>query len=272
MSVDDALKDAYKYKSGGKSGFLSGPKKYIQLSERANKKKLKKLLEAEFGSFGGVGIGSSDSGSDSSTSKSSSGEKVDQEVLNVPSGTVALVGDSQAGGGLGKWIKNRFSISSERVCRKDGGHSVTVVNKPNFNSSIKDAELVILTLGGHPSNKESNCRSILNKIYELAPNATIVWIGGPPAFEPKSSNSMVSKEESSNKYWKKKRESRCKRNEKVIKPVVKAHTKQPTYFINPCDDLTIDSYKPGKGDGIHVPTGFGDFLEKYLGGSTPMIS
>ena len=83
---------------------------------------------------------------------------------------------------------------------------------------------------------------------------------------------MVSKDENSTKYWKKKRDSRCKRNEEVIKPVVLAHTKQKTYFINPCNDLTIDNYKPGSGDGIHVPSGYGDFLEKYLGGSTPMIS
>jgi len=227
----------------------------------------------DFGAFGGVGFSSTGSTSkSSSTATNFSSDKVDRGVLNVKPGSVALIGDSQVGNGLGKWIKNRFSVGNERVCMLVGGHAGTVVNQSNFSSSVKDAELVILTLGGHPSNKKSNCMSILNKIYELAPNASIVWIGGPPAFEPKSSNSMVSKKESSDKYWLAKRDSRCERNEKVIRPVVKAHTKQPTYFINPCKDLTVDNYKPSSGDGIHVPSGHGNFLSKYLGGSTPMIS
>lgn len=225
-----------------------------------------------FGSFGGVGIGNDTTSISNKKSTKFSSEKVNRSVLNVPSGAVALIGDSQVGRGLGKWIKNRFSIGNERVCMLSGGHAGTVVNQSNFSNSIKDAELVLLTLGGHPSNKASNCKSILDKIYELAPNASIVWIGGPPAFEPSSNNSMVSKEESSEKYWLKKRESRCKRNEEVIKPVVKAHTKQPTYFINPCSDLSVENYKPRSGDGIHVPTGYGKFLSKYLGGSTPTIS
>lgn len=226
------------------------------------------LTEADFGSFGGVGIGGKNNGVSSKSGKN----KVNKDILNVSRGSIALVGDSQVGNGLGIWIKNRFNIGKERVSMLVGGHAGTVVNQPDFGSTIKDADLVILTLGGHPSNKVANCRVILNKIYELAPNASIVWIGGPPAFEPTSSNSMVSKDPNSDNYWQKKRNSRCERNEKVIRSVVNSHTKQPAFFINPCNDLSINDYKPSSGDGIHVPTGYGDFLDKYLGSSTPMIS
>ena len=52
-----------------------------------------------------------------------------------------------------------------------GGHAGTVVNQPSFSKAVKDAELVMITLGGHPSNKNSNCRELLNKIYELAKDA-----------------------------------------------------------------------------------------------------
>ena len=265
MSVKDALKDAYKYKSGGESKFMTGPTEFIKSGKQSNT-----LSE---GSFGRV---TKDKGSDqestSSDSDMSSSDKPDPSKLKVSKGKVGIIGDSQVGNGLGKWIKNRFSITNERVSMLVSGHAGTVVNQPSFNTAAKDAELVIITLGGHPSNKSSNCKELLDKIYELAPNASIVWIGAPPAFEPKSNNSMVSKDKDSENYWLNKRKSRCNRNKQIIQKAVDAHnSKQPTYFINPCDDLTVDTYKPS-GDGIHVPSGYGNFLEKYLGGFTPTIS
>ena len=140
------------------------------------------------------------------------------------------------------------------------------MGKSNFKSVIKGSELVIILLGGHPSNTKDNCNQLINKIRKVQPSVPIVWIGAPPAFPPtKRDGEMVSTNPDSKKFWEKKWESRRKRNVmigKLIKSLKSAGDQID--FINPYESLTKDTYKPN-GDGIHVPSGYGKFLGRYFG-------
>jgi len=198
-----------------------------------------------------------DGASASSTSDIDS-KKASAKINIKDTDKVVLAGDSQMGrnNGFGSVLQSIFP--NAKITMISGGHAGSVSGDSQFNTNLKDAKLVVLTLGGHPGNKSGNVKGLINKIKKGAPDAQIVWIGAPPAAEPASSNSMVSKDEGSPIYWKKKKEKRGKRN-KLIAQIV--NTIKNATFIDPYDYMK--NYKSSP-DGVHVPLGEAGWLKSLF--------
>ena len=213
------------------------------------------------GRFGRISRGGSSTGSNvqfSSGSKkkdienNDNFESSDDRIIysGENTGAIALVGDSQMKGGIGKALKKLFP--GVIPVSKTGKQPVAFANDRSTINSISGARKIILTLGG---NGTSGTRSLIKTIKSYAPNAEVVWIGAPPATRPTGgSNSMVSTDPSSNKYYVTKNKRRMNNNRKIKSAVEAAGFT----FINPVDYY---NFRPSR-DGIHVDRDGVPFINK----------
>jgi len=173
--------------------------------------------------------------------------------INISGGSgvgVALVGDSQMKGGIGKALKKLFP--GVNPVSKTGKQPIAFVNDPAAIKAITGAKRIILTLGG---NGTRGTEAWINTIKSKAPGAKVIWIGAPPATEPtKGSNSMVSTDPNSKKYFKTKNKRRMSNNQKIKNSVESAGFT----FINPVD---YHNFGPSR-DGIHVDREGVPFINK----------
>ena len=166
-------------------------------------------------------------------------------------GKVALIGDSQMAAGIGKALRQMFPGSG--YVSKTGKQPSAFVGDGSTLSALSGASKVILTLGG---NGISGAERLMYQIRKAAPSAKIIWIGAPPATIPTGgSNSMVSTDPSSKKFWKTKSQKRGNNNRRLRMSI----EGMGGIFIDPYMHGPFQSSK----DGIHVSSSAGSkFVNK----------
>jgi Tat protein secretion system quality control protein TatD with DNase activity len=215
------------------------------------------------------GIANIDSDSLESTSiqkKTLSAEEGDEKV--------ALVGDSQMQGGIGKVLSQYFpnAIKVAKHSTHPGSFSYSGRFNKQFINAIRGASKVIFSLGGHPSTKSRDIESLIKLIQEHASQSVqIVWIGGPPATSPVPNVKNYTTENN----WERKYYARKEKNANTIKPAVEnlGYT-----FIDPYDYISYEECKNNPStlitkDGIHATIKTGKrIVENFLSPSSSFLN